>query len=245
MNLLDIFKLGTILPRILTLEVGSIVVDKNGLTGNLKTTLDILKRNSLAMENHFMIENMIKDLEKEYDKKNPAKNKLTQKSINNLNYILSAIYSLIIVSIRDCVVFTAFSDGDLNTDKLCKGAIYFFNSDVWKNLQEIERNDLEDCVKCLLTENWTPAGVMAMRAIESAVREYYFKLTSERKTQWWKILDELKDNEDADKDLVEELDYIRKHIRNPLAHPEDRIETHTEAGKAFLHARDILTKIYS
>ena len=245
MYLLDIFQLGLFVSRTFTLRVGSIVIGKNDLTGNLKEILDILRRNSIATENHYMIEGIIEKLEKEYDKKNIAKNKLTQKTLIDLNYSLNAIYSIILANIRDRVIFSAFTDGDLNITKLCKGAKMFFNEDVWKNLQEIEKKDLEDCVKCLLTENWTPAGVMAMRVIESAVREYYFKLTNERKTQWWKILDELKSNQNADQDLVKELDYIREHIRNPLAHPEDRIETHREAEKVYLHAIELLSKIYS
>ena len=245
MNLFDILNLGVILSYVIILKEGSIIVGENGLTGNLKKTLVILKRNSLAKEHLYMIENMIKNLEKEYDKKDIARNTVTRKTIDDLSQILIAIYSLIVVSVRDRKVFSAFTDGDLNFNKLCKGAKIFFNADIWKNLHEIEKMDLEDCVKCLLTENWTPAGVMAMRAIESAVREYYFKLTKQRKTQWWRILDELKTNQNADQDLVKELDYIREHIRNPLAHPEDRIENHAEAEEAFLHAKKILAKIYS
>lgn len=241
MNLLDILNLGEDLTDFRNKKAGSIVIGDKGITGILKNILSILKKNTIVPENHYIIKNMIKS----YKEKYKAKNKLTPKGEKELEYYWSLIYSFILNGLRDRVVFSAYIDGDLSVRKLSKGAKSFFSSNIWKKLQEIEKQDLDDCTKCLLIENWTPAGVMAMRAIESAVREYFFKLTNQRKTQWWKILDELKTNQNANQDLVEELDYIRKHIRNPLAHPEDRIETHTEAGKAFLHARDILSKIYS
>ena len=135
-------------------------------------------------------------------------------------------------------------EGNLNPKKLVSGAESFFSERIWQNLQQIEKKDIEDCVKCLLIERWTPAGIMAMRVIESAVRTYYKTLTGKVKTNWYSILEDIKKNHpDVDKNLIEELDYIRKHIRNPLAHPELRINQ-TEAEEAFMHTMKVLTQIY-
>lgn len=245
MKLFDIFKLGEHFTILGKFHVGSVVISDNGITGTLKKINNILMKNSIGSEVQNVIKSMIVVLKDEYKSEDGVKKTLTEKGDEDLSSFWIVIYTLLLFALKDRVVFSAYLEGDLNTKKLCNGAKSFFSSKNWKKLKQIERQDLEDCVRCLLTENWTPAGVMAMRAIESAVREYYFKLTEERSTQWWSILDELKDNPDADEDLVKELDYIREHIRNPLAHPEDRIENHVEAEKAFLHAKEILIKIYS
>ncbi len=245
MDLIDILTLGRLTYKFGTKKVGSKVVGDYGITGNLNEILKLVERNSIALESHYLIKNLIKIYEENYNVKDDNENILTSEDHEDLKQFYSVIFSFIFVALKDKIVFPAYSYGDLNFQKLYKGAKRFFISKIWKNMQNIEKKDMEDCVKCLLTENWTPAGVMAMRAIESAVREYYFKLTNQRKTQWWKILEELKTNQNADQDLVKELDYIREHIRNPLAHPEDRIENHAEAEEAFLHAKKILTKIYS
>ena len=95
---------------------------------------------------------------------------------------------------------------------------------------------------------WTPAGIMIMRVIESAVRKYYKDITkTDKKESWGYLLKDLEENysEKTDKKLIDELSYIRKHIRNPLAHPEDLYESHEEADIAFVHAKKVLTSIYS
>ncbi|MHA1435641.1 MAG: hypothetical protein ACTSO7_17515 [Candidatus Heimdallarchaeota archaeon] len=245
MYLFDIFRLGSVSNDLLIIKVGDIVIGENGITGKLKRILDILKRHSITNENHYILENQIEELESNFDKSKNEKNKLTLKAKNQLDLLTKMIYSLIVTNLRDTVIFKAYTDGDLNVKKLCDGAENFFISKVWKKMQKIEQDDLNDCVRCLLTENWTPAGVMAMRAIESIVREYYFKLTNQRMNQWWKILDKLKKHPDANQELVKELDYIREHVRNPLAHPEDRIDSHDDAEITFIHAKKVISIVHS
>ncbi|MBN1327888.1 MAG: hypothetical protein JXA54_00315 [Candidatus Heimdallarchaeota archaeon] len=136
-----------------------------------------------------------------------------------------------------------YLNGNLNAQKLLKGIEYFLDSTTWENMQENEKEDLQDFVTCYLNKSWTPAGIMGMRVIESSVRKYYTSLTGQIKTKWWQITDELLDHPKADKELVQKLDYIREHVRNPLAHPEQRLNC-SQAEEIFHQGIFVLNKIY-
>ncbi|MFX0173902.1 MAG: hypothetical protein ACFE9L_18615 [Candidatus Hodarchaeota archaeon] len=66
----------------------------------------------------------------------------------------------------------------INPDNLMEGVQTFFTPEIWNRLQEIEKEDLEDGGKCLLLELWTPASMIVMRTVESALRMYYHQCTS-------------------------------------------------------------------
>ena len=148
--------------------------------------------------------------------------------------------------IGELIIIKPYLDGDLNYEKLRKGIEVFFEPNVWRNMQEIEKNDLQDFKLCYISKAWTSAGIMAMRVIESAMRNYYTIITKGKTlTNWNEILNDLKKNHPkADKDLLKKLEYIKDNLRNPLAHPELRIEAH-ETEEAFHHAKYVVNKVYS
>lgn len=125
-----------------------------------------------------------------------------QKTAKKIEERLDIWHDRIISELGNMHIFQPYLDGNLNCEKLLKRMENFLDSTTWQNMQEIEKDDLQDFITCYLNKAWTPAGIMAMCAIESSVRKYYTTLTGQTKTQWWKITDDLRKNYQADKDLV-------------------------------------------
>lgn len=143
------------------------------------------------------------------------------------------------------IIFEAFTDGMLNPEKLLTGASSFFSQEIWEKLQTIEKLDLNESAKCLLTSSWTAAGVMAVRALESGIRTYCsnFGENYTNKMTFGQMIAELKNSSKTDTKFVGYLDYL-KEIRNDLAHPNVRIEQF-ESEQVFQHTVYVLEKIYS
>jgi len=166
--------------------------------------------------------------------------------LNDLERFANRWDDRVFVELEQIPIIIPFLDGNLNTKKLLNGPEEFFqqNPSIWNNLPTIQKEDLQDFIKCYLNQAWTSAGIMAMRVIESAVRDYYKKITNSELSNWYDILANLKGKyPNANKNLIKRLDYIRKNVRNPLAHPELRIGFQ-EAEECFQQALYILPLIY-
>ena len=212
---------------------------------NLKLLLKGLKHYSLSKETQTEIRKFQREIR---DVKDKPYSMLQIENLmdifNRLSDKLSIWNERLFKEFSDIILTQPYLKGSLNYKKIIDGVEGFFTSNVWDNMQEIEKKDLEDFRICYLHQAWTAAGIMVMRVIESAVREYYKRFTNELRTNWWAILADLKRNyPNSNQDLIEKLDYIREHIRNPLVHPELRIEAH-ETEEAFLQAIQVLTIIY-
>jgi len=145
--------------------------------------------------------------------------------------------------LRKIKVVKLSTDTRLNPEKLSIGASSFFKEDIWNNLSDIEKKDLEDASRCISLQAWTPAAMITMRAIEAAFRDYYQKiLTKDPGTNWGQMIIELKSNPSVDQKLIGYFDYL-KDIRNTLQHPDARF-SQFEAEDAFHHAIHILSRIH-
>jgi len=113
----------------------------------------------------------------------------------------------------------------LNPDELRKGASAFFEEQTWGKLNEITRRDLAECVQCLLYNLPTPAGMLALRATESVLREYYVEKTNNQiqNPSWGRIIHDLNENKVQD-NLIHQLKYLGIELRNKLAHPDAVLE---------------------
>ncbi|MFW9972602.1 MAG: hypothetical protein ACFFDF_20620 [Candidatus Odinarchaeota archaeon] len=137
------------------------------------------------------------------------------------------------------------TDTNLNPKKLSSGVKSFFDINIWNKMSDLEKDDLEDSCRCISLQAWTPAGMIAMRVVESVFRNYYQNITSNDPSgkQWGSMLEELKNNQSANQKLVGYFDYL-KDIRNELQHPDKRL-SQFEAEAVFQHAIYILDTIYS
>lgn len=137
------------------------------------------------------------------------------------------------------------SKGNLDSTKLLNGIESFIEDKKIKKLPLIIIDDLKDCIICLQTGAWTPAAMIAMRAIESAIRVYYKTVKKADPTgkPWGTILAEIKAEKNINLTLIKYLDYL-KDIRNSIQHPNERFSSF-DAEQAFLHAIKILDIIFT
>ena len=96
----------------------------------------------------------------------------------------------IITELGKIPLILPFVDGIIAPQKMLKGAKSLFdqNPAIWDKLQGSVKSDLEDFIRCYLSQAWTPAGIMIMRVIESAVRKYYKDITKTDKKESWGYL---------------------------------------------------------
>ncbi len=214
-------------------------VTRKGING-LRKKLEEL---SISEPTQKELKELIKEMSKFKDKEVPEQLKGLEDLSKKYHRRIEIWHDRIHTELGNIIITQPYLDGNLNSEKLLKGIEHYFESTTWGNMQAIEKEDLQDFRTCYLNKAWTPAAIMVMRVIESSVRKYYFDLTGKKKTQWWKITDELMKNPKADKNLIKELDDLRKNVRNPLSHPELRMDSN-EVEKAFLHAVIVLPKIY-
>jgi hypothetical protein len=94
---------------------------------------------------------------------------------------------------------------------------------------------LENAGYCLACSIPTASAMCALRAIEDVFRLYYKKRARKAvgSKTWNQCLRELETNKRANKELIGQLDFIRKYKRNAAAHP-GKIFTQKESEKIFL-----------
>ena len=145
--------------------------------------------------------------------------------------------------LNERIVIEAFTEGTLNFKKLLSGGGNFFPDDVWNSLSEISMSDLNDACLCLLTQSWTPAVMISLRASEDSIRNLYKNKTGKdvKKKGWNTIINELKEMKEINPSLLNYLDYIRE-IRNTAEHP-DKIFDQLEAERLFHQVVDMIIVI--
>ncbi len=137
------------------------------------------------------------------------------------------------------------TDTNINPEKLSNGAVSFFDKQIWDQMSDLEKNDLDDGCRCISLQAWTPAGMISMRAIESVLRNYYQKQASKDPTgkMWGQMLTDLKAIPSANQKLIGYFEYL-KEKRNALQHPEARL-SQFESEDVFNHAIHIFNIVYS
>ncbi len=214
--------------------------------GTIKEIEEIIK---LCNEVMFIVHNELKK-EEEKSKKEVEKlnNKLDQLNKNIKDELTKRIpiwEDRIINKLIKTKVVKLSTNTNLNPEKLSLGAELFFDINIWNKMSNLEKSDLEDGCRCISLQAWTPAGMITMRVIESVLRNYYQKETSNTPTgkMWGQMLTDLKSIPSANQKLVGYFEYL-KDIRNSLQHPEERL-SQFESEDVFHHAIHILNIFYS
>ena len=141
--------------------------------------------------------------------------------------------------------------GRLDYEKLIeKGIDHLFpDVSILYKLNEIVKHDLEEALYCLCFEKPTASAMVALRAVEAALRQLYIALKPEAKIEriyWSTILEELeklfKQHNIEAKTLLGYLNYLRD-IRNMAEHPDKIFDQH-EAEDILIHACHAVREIY-
>jgi len=99
-----------------------------------------------------------------------------------------------------------------------------FAPGVFTLLPTIAAFDLNEAGKCIAFERPTAAAFHILRATESVLRELYNRIVKRKRVSlmWGPIVQDLKNRRAlrSDESLINNLDDIRMHFRNPTQHPE-------------------------
>lgn len=204
----------------------------------LRIILKYLRDSELSLNTQSEIEQLIEIFEKSY-KENEI---LKPEDIRTIKERIILWEDRIKNELNQRITMEVSTKGNLNYKKLLEGAQSFFSEDVWNTLSELSKKDLDAACKCLLTQSWTPAVMISLRASEGAIRKFYESVTGNESQEmaWKKILDILH-KENINEILLGYLDYIRE-IRNEAEHP-DRVFKPDEAERVFLQVVDIFSVI--
>lgn len=108
--------------------------------------------------------------------------------------------------------------------------------------------DIKEAGKCLAFETPTAAAFHILRATEAVVLAYYAKVTTKpvpsRMRNWGVYVNALRGTSGADPKIVEFLDHLKNHYRNPVAHP-DAVMTINEVLVLFGAATSAISQMAS
>ena len=230
MDLMKVYKLGWDFQFIrLSKYTHPTVKGDNYLLSALKSSLDILKEYSLSSKTRNEIDKLIIKFEESYNEDDKIKDEDAELLFESVKLWRDRITNEL-VNIKNIEVFT---NGTLNPNKLLDGGKSFFPEEVWEALSDISKSDLNDACNCLLTESWTPAVMISLRAAEDTIRNIHIRKIKggNPRIGWKRMLDELIDTKGINKTLFGYLNYIRE-IRNTAEHP-DQIFDQMEAERVF------------
>ena len=99
-----------------------------------------------------------------------------------------------------------------------------FGKGVFNKLPELSRFDLTEAGKCIATERYTASAFHILRAMEEIIKDLYLSVIKQKrlkKPMWFGMVESLKKKtrKKPNEALLDQLDSIRKHYRNPTAHP--------------------------
>lgn len=152
--------------------------------------------------------------------------------LNTLNSMLARFEAVFAAELRVSALYLVSQQKALDTAAVILDGSSAFPSDLAQKAPAA-LPDTRDAMKCIVFELPTAAGFHLHRANESVLQAYYHAVTSGERPpnlktigEYLKKLDELKVGDDRVKAALRDLNKLH---RNPLIHPEQRLETVDEA----------------
>lgn len=144
-------------------------------------------------------------------------------------------------------VYSVLTKGIYNTSLLVENADLVIAEELRGLLPESALYDLKQSGKCLAFEVSTAAGFHVLRATEAVIKEYYKSLTGnawddvfpQSQRNWGKYISALND-EKAEATITASLEQIRTLYRNPIAHPEAKLDNR-QATSLFSMATSVMS----
>lgn len=136
-------------------------------------------------------------------------------------------------------------EGFLDTSILNEYPEHLFPDDVWSDLPNRPKNDIQEGLKALDSGAWTAAVIMFIRATEYMLSDWY-QIQSpggDENIHWISIqrrIQTLSQEEDR-VDLLDEIEEFRK-VRNSVVHPESDL-SEKEAHEKVLRLRNLIIEM--
>jgi hypothetical protein len=123
-------------------------------------------------------------------------------------------------------VYTVIDKGNLSVDKLVEGASKGYPPEVLALLDKWMCDEINDSGRCMAFTLYTACGFHILRAVEIGIKGYVHAATGTlpptNRRNWGEYIN-LLNNAGAGSDLVDLL-RILKAKRNPLMHPQEKLE---------------------
>lgn len=164
---------------------------------------------------------------------------------------LGYISSLILKELEEKTIVVFKPKGRLNYAELVEKGLTLLISDktLLNKLPSIVKHDLEEALFCLCFERPTASAMVALRAVEAALRQLHATLKPEARIEriyWSTILEDLeklfKQHSIEAKTLLGYLDHLR-NVRNEAEHP-DKIFNQIEAEDVLINACYAVREVY-
>ncbi|MHA2363295.1 MAG: hypothetical protein ACXAC7_05020 [Candidatus Hodarchaeales archaeon] len=143
--------------------------------------------------------------------------------------------------IGDIDLIIPHSDFNISREKLKKGPQAFIG-ECWDELSTFEKQNLSDCVNCLLIGTWTPVIVISTQLIEYEIRKFVVN-EKIRNLPFEEILNHLKEDENIDRVLL--MDLISLNELKMNLQTSSIIFDIVEAEKTFLTAIKVVKYFYN
>ncbi len=215
--------------------------------------LDILRQiaNELALDKFYAdtqerVNDWIFKFEREYKSGEAIKQEDAEELREDMDKLETLISRELIF--RPC--FELSRSGALNHKALFETSFKkpssIFERNIWEKLSSIAKSDFSDAAKCLLVEASTPATMVALRGMEAVVRDYYCYKKGEKcgRKVLGTIIKELRELPDANKKLLEYIDYLRSEKRNLAQHP-NKTYSQGEAERVLMEIINAVHDIFS
>ena len=222
-----------------------------------KRMLGMLGEARDILEGEGMGETVVKDLsrwitrlKKDYPKENT---KISQEDVKELVRESAKWHQGIREEIEQKSMIEVGLQTGLNPKELAKVVNQqpsdFIPAEVLAKMTSIEKSDLSDAAKCLLSGTATPSVMVALRGAEASLRNFYScKTKTDPSTKTWRQLTKvLKDKGEElgiESTFVGYLDYIGEAKRNFAQHP-NKVYLMREAVIIFMQVAALIGDIYT
>ena len=156
---------------------------------------------------------------------------ITSEEIEKIRKELGHINISLASESRTLMLFKA-TERQLNIEQLFKKPEQFVSAEIWEEMPEIAKYDLEQSAKAIVYGLPTASALQILRATEGVLNTYYEyfirqKRIKEDKRTWGnmtKVLREKKGGRRPSSAVILHLDDIRNNYRNPTAHPHGKYD---------------------
>lgn len=146
---------------------------------------------------------------------------------------LLAVKTVYLAECRDLEVYSVDQVSIYKTSNLVASASSRISSDLYNEIPNASLAEFDEAGKCLAFRLPTACGFHALRGLELMMSEYLAKFTTDANPKSWfdyikelkKISDDAAATNKPSPKVIAMLDRMRVLDRNPLMHPQDRLDT--------------------
>lgn len=146
--------------------------------------------------------------------------------VNNIKTCAVKFETIISAELSNSDTYWISPKGAYKTSMLLQYAHLSLPAQVLKEVPEV-KPDFDEAGRCLLFDTATATGFHLLRATEAVIRRYYSVVTGTEPPvkfrNWGAYVRVLRGRPHVDQKVVNMIDQIREHYRNPVLHPADNL----------------------